>query len=478
MLCDQVRARAELLQHAVTEAGGQISRAEEPQPEEDARFAPPGGLALVALESSDASSPALNAIRALHGAGFVVFAYAEGAASWSIGRRCHALVAGARRVLDSAAPEFLDEMRTLLAHAGEREAGRGHEEERLRGAMAEQGIVGRSPNIRALFSWVQRVSALSDVPVSIYGETGTGKELFARAIQHLDAKRRGGPFIAVNCGAINSSLVEGELFGHRRGAFTGADRDRRGLIRAADGGVLLLDEIGELDLGLQTRLLRVLQEQRVLVVGQDHEVPIDVRVVAVTHRDLDVMVRKHQFREDLFHRLNVLSTRIPPLRERGGDVRLLVEFFLQKHAAASRQPVGATPEFLAALAKLKLPGNVRQLEGVVRRALVHRRHDGALDLGDLPLEVLEELAGEADASEPGLGGPAEPRSPVAPDSRLFELLGWKNGKLSDCLERCERLILENALRLSGDNQSKAARMLGITPRSVYNKVRKHRLRSI
>jgi DNA-binding NtrC family response regulator len=478
VLCDQLRARAEIVQRAVIDAGGQISRAADPRGDANEPFARPGSLALVAMGTNEASSPTLDTIRVLKGAGLVVYAYAEGAAAWSIGRRCHALVAGARGVLDSAAPQFLDELRTLLVHAGTREAGRGEEEERVRHGMAEQGIVGRGPNMRAVFSWVQRVSALSDVPVSIYGETGTGKELVARAIQRLDAKRRKGPFIAVNCGAISSTLVEGELFGHRRGAFTGADRDRPGLIRAADGGVLLLDEIGELDLGVQTRLLRVLQEQRVLAVGQDHEVPVDVRVVAVTHRDLGAMVRKRQFREDLFHRLNVLSTRIPPLRERAGDIPLLVEFFLEKHAAVGCQPVAVTREFLVALDKLRLPGNVRQLDGIVRSALVNHRHDGPLDLADLPADVLEELADDPDVSQAGPSMALELRSPAGANDHLLDLLGSQNVKLSDCLERCERLILENALRVSGENQSKAARLLGITPRSVYNKVRKYRLRSV
>jgi transcriptional regulator with PAS, ATPase and Fis domain len=477
VLCDEARVRTEILQRAVIEAGGRISCAGDRRGDDDEPV-PAGSLALVAMGTNETASPTLDTIRALTGAGLVVYAYAEGAGAWSIGRRCHALVAGARRVLDSAAPEFLDELRALLSEAGVREAGRGEEEERLRHGMAEQGIVGSSPNMRAVFSWVKRVSALSDVPVSIYGETGTGKELVARAIRRLDAKRRNGPFIAVNCGAISSSLVEGELFGHRRGAFTGADRDRRGLIRAADGGVLLLDEIGELDLGVQTRLLRVLQEQRVLAVGQDHEVPIDVRVVAVTHRDLGAMVRKRQFREDLFHRLNVLSTRIPPLRERAGDVRLLVEFFLEKHAAATCQRPGVTREFLAALDQLKLPGNVRQLDGIVRSALVQHRHDGPLDLADLPADVLEELADDPDGSQPGSSAAEEVRGPTRANNQFLALPGWQDGKLSDCLERCERLILENALRRSGENHSKAARLLGITPRSVYNKVRKYRLRSL
>ena len=177
-------------------------------------------------------------------------------------------------------------------------------------------MVGDSATMDGVFRWILRVSPLSELPVLLSGETGTGKELVARSIHRLDPRRADGPFVAVNCGAIVSGLAESELFGHRRGAFTGALHDRLGLVRAARGGVLFLDEIGDLDPGLQSKLLRVLQEHRVLAVGEDHEVAVNVRIIAATNRSLDEMVHARTFRADLFHRLNVLSIRIPALRER------------------------------------------------------------------------------------------------------------------------------------------------------------------
>jgi hypothetical protein len=267
------------VQDCIASVGAEARRLDEPAE------LPTAGVAVVRLEP-----PAFDLIHALKARGFIVFACAGGASAWSLGEKCRVLLAGAARLLDSDGARFRDELVHALAEALERQTQRHDTQEQLRRVMAEQGIVGECPSMRALFAWTQRVSALSDVPVSIFGETGTGKELLARAIQQLDPKRRAGPFVALNCGAISPALAEGELFGHRRGAFTGADRDRKGLIRAAHGAVLLLDEIGELELTLQTRLLRVLQEQRVLAVGEDREVPVDVRVIAVTHRDLRAIV--------------------------------------------------------------------------------------------------------------------------------------------------------------------------------------------
>ena len=204
------------------------------------------------------------------------------------------------------------------------------EAQEITSVMRDMGMVGSSTAMMRVFRSVIRFSALSDLPVLIAGETGTGKEGLARALHRLDPKRRGGPFVAVNCGAIAASLAESEFFGHRRGAFTGADRDRKGLIRSAEGGVLFLDEIGELEASLQAKLLRVLQENRVLGVGEDREIQVNVRVVAATNRDLD-QLGQSQFRVDLFHRLNVLSIQVPPLSERADDLAPLTQHFLEKY---------------------------------------------------------------------------------------------------------------------------------------------------
>jgi transcriptional regulator with GAF, ATPase, and Fis domain len=216
--------------------------------------------------------------------------------------------------------------------------------------MQQQGIVGQSQAITAVFQTLLRVSPLSDLPILITGETGTGKELLAHAIHQLDPKRCDGPFMALNCAAISPGLAESELFGHRRGAFTGADHDRKGLIRAAEGGVLLLDEIGELDDASQAKLLRVLQEHRVLGIGEEREVPISVRIIAATNRDLGEMVQQRRFRADLFHRLNVLAIHIPPLRERPTDLKPLIEHFVHKYQdLRPDSPLVLAPEFIEAV---------------------------------------------------------------------------------------------------------------------------------
>jgi len=277
--------------------------------------------------------------------------------------------------------------------------------------------------------------------------------------------------------------LENEFFGHRRGAFTGAERDRRGWIRAADGGVLFLDEIGELDIGLQAKLLRVLQEHRVLGLGEEHEVAVNVRVIAASNRNLEQLVAERNFRSDLFHRLRVLLIHMPPLHDRPSDLPLLIEHFVQEHCAT--QSEGATDvsaDFLEALRQLDLPGNVRQLENLVRQSFLNHQGPGELDLADLPADVLQHLIGQFEQSI--AAQPAEHRAPDAPGVRLpqepmnesvkriLESQGWN---LPRALRECERQVFEAALQRTKGNQSQAARLLGITPRSVYNKLRKYHL---
>jgi two-component system response regulator PilR (NtrC family) len=294
-----------------------------------------------------------------------------------------------------------------------------------------------------------------------------------------------GPFVAVNCGAINPGVAESELFGSRRGAYTGAHQDRPGLIRSAEGGVLFLDEIGELPVPLQAKLLRVLQESRVLPVGEEREVPVSVRIIAATNRDLPAMIRQGLFREDLFHRLNVLAMHIPPLRERPADVGPMVEHFLGKHRSLNpTASPSAGPAFVEALTRVALPGNIRQLENLVRHALVNKEDDQPLTLSDLPSDVWRQLAEETPAGfggpTGGVAGPGAPAGPPAPaDPALpFPLVGVLEAhewNLSRSLRFCERLLLEATLHAARGNQAQAARLLGITPRSVYNKIRKHNL---
>jgi Sigma-54 interaction domain len=310
--CDPKGTRHQLISRVVSECGARPRWVEDFLALQHVESSCVSNLALVALGACPSpGDPSLETIQSLTRKGFKVICYENGAESWSLGARCLVLLAGASYLLDSAAMEFLHELRRSLAHLLQGEAQRRTDEESIRGKMRQLGMVGESQAITAVFRTILRVSPLSDLPILITGETGTGKELIAHGIHQLDPKRCDGPFVALNCAAISPGLAESELFGHRRGAFTGADRERKGLIRAAEGGVLLREESGELDDALQAKLLRVLQEHRVLGIGEDREVPVSVRIVAATNRDLGEMVQQRKFRADIFHRLHVLAIHIP-----------------------------------------------------------------------------------------------------------------------------------------------------------------------
>jgi len=242
------------------------------------------------------------------------------------------------------------------------------------------GMIGAAPALKTVFELIERV-APSDVPVLIHGETGTGKELVARALHQL-SRRAKKTFLAENCAAVPASLLESELFGHKKGSFTHAIADRAGHFVTASGGTLFLDEIGDMPLEMQAKLLRVLETGEVRPVGSSQTVHVDVRVLAATHRDLPAMVRERRFREDLFFRLNVIRIQLPPLRERPGDVELLVHFFLARLLDPGAR---IAPEALAALVAYSWPGNVRQLENELRRAAALYR--GSIELEDLSPEV-------------------------------------------------------------------------------------------
>jgi len=263
------------------------------------------------------------------------------------------------------------------------------------------GFLGESPAMREIYSVIERVAA-SSVDVLVTGETGTGKELVARAV-HAGSRRSAGPFVPVDCGAIPDALLESELFGHERGAFTGADARRMGLVEFADGGTLFLDEVGELPLPLQAKLLRVLQERRVRRVGARQENPVDVRVVAATSRPIDRMVEAGEFRRDLFYRINVVRIDLPPLRTRGDDIGLLAEHFANRAAGEMGRPVGGlSTDVYQVLKNYHWPGNVRELQNVVRRAIALTRSPTA-GIDDLPDEIVA-AAGRTTAVESGGGG--------------------------------------------------------------------------
>jgi DNA-binding NtrC family response regulator len=447
-----------------------------------AHFQPPAcsprcSIAVVGM-GTEIGGDEVQIIRELKATGFRIIACGDGVESWSVKVRCLPLLAGAGQLLDKAGTDFTHCLRRALQQALAMETKKHQEAQQIKSTMRSMGMVGESAAMMGVFRRTVSFSKLSDLPVLITGETGTGKEGLARALHQLDRKRCTGPFVPVNCGAIVPLLAESEFFGHRRGAFTGAERHRKGLIRSADSGVLFLDEIGELDGVLQAKLLRVLEDSRVLGVGEDCDVEVNIRVVAATGRDLEKMGHQGCFRTDLFHRLNVLSIEVPPLRERTDDLALLIEHFFDKYRTLSAAaPAGVSAEFLEALRQVELPGNVRQLENIVRQALARRETDDPLGLCDLPLELLQQLSASQRSAQ--LATQIESRELEGADItktvvRLLEVNEWN---LSRSLEACERLAMEAAMRRAAGNQSKAARLLGITPRSVYNKMHKHRLAS-
>jgi transcriptional regulator with GAF, ATPase, and Fis domain len=462
LICDQVLASRPRVLDTIAAAGA-VAELVDRRPILDDCLGSSPRVALVAAGQSFADgSTSLELIEHLHSHGISVISYQDGANGWSLGRRCRFLLSGATSLLDSASGSFSIELQRAVEtsiHVAEQATA---QRLQLKDVMMAHGVVGESRAILDIFTTVLRIGVLSDLPVLITGESGTGKELLARAIHARDPKRRTGPFVALNCSTIPAALAETELFGHRRGAFTGADRDRRGLFRTAHGGVLFLDEIAELDSNIQAKLLRVLQDNRVMALGDDRDAPVSVRVIAATNGSLSDMVSRRTFRADLYYRLNVLAIHVPPIRERRADIPPLIEHFVGKHRAlnpAASSAVGA--DFVEALHRLDLPGNARQIENIVRSALVHNDGTGPIGLGDLPPEVWQALA---DQTPP-------PPSPLAPaDSlSLLETNGWN---LPRTLQECERSLLDAALRASDGNQAKAARLLGITPRTVYNKLRR------
>lgn len=303
--------------------------------------------------------------------------------------------------------------------------------------LRQGSFVGACDSMKDVYRRVQKV-ATTDISVLIVGETGTGKELVARKV-HASSRRSTGPFVVINCGAIPEALLESELFGHVRGAFTGAVANKQGRFQAADGGTLFLDEIGEMPLILQVKLLRALQERVVTPVGATEDQTVDIRVVAATHRDLEREVREGRFREDLYYRLDVVSVQLPPLRDRGDDLELLARYFLTREAQAShRRFRGFSKACLVAIRKYRWPGNVRELENRIKKAVV---------LSDGPLVTAEDL---------------DIRS-----EDLEEVLS-----LADAKERFQRRYIQRVLERNGGNRTRTAKELGVDPRTVFRHLEK------
>ncbi|MFN3828774.1 MAG: nitrogen regulation protein NR(I) [Tepidimonas ignava] len=344
-------------------------------------------------------------------------------------------------------------------------------------------MLGQAPAMQDVFRAIGRLSQ-SHVTVLITGESGTGKELVARAL-HKHSPRAGGPFVAINTAAIPRDLLESELFGHERGAFTGAQALRRGRFEQAEGGTLFLDEIGDMPLELQTRLLRVLSDGHYYRVGGHAPIKANVRVIAATHQNLEQRVREGAFREDLYHRLNVIRLRLPPLRQRREDIPLLARFFLQQSARQlAVEPKRLSPEALAALQRYDFPGNVRQLENLCHWLTVMAPAQ-VVGVEDLPPEVLQALAAPAAPADPGTAvTPATPRAPAdragpggpagwedALRAEALQLLHAQPGQVWDALtQRFERCLIEAALHHTHGRRIDAAQRLGIGRNTITRKI--------
>ncbi len=328
--------------------------------------------------------------------------------------------------------------------------------EKARSAMRENSakdrIIGRSPAMLRVFDRIDAF-APTDASVLITGESGTGKELVARAL-HEGSTRAGKPFVAVNCAAFPESLLEAELFGHERGAFTGATHRREGRFMAANGGTLFLDEVAEIPLPAQAKLLRVLQERVIEPLGSNRAQKVDVRILSATHRDLGSRISDSLFREDLYYRLNVLQLDVPPLRDRSGDLVLLVDAFLRKYCG--EHPAGLTDAALVALASHSFPGNVRELEHAIQHGCVLARGN-AVDVEHLPAEIARHA----------IGANGSMRFPTSENGAVLPL--------SDALKAFERQHLVRALRRTEGRRAEAAKELGISRKNLWEKLKSHGL---
>jgi two-component system NtrC family response regulator len=332
-------------------------------------------------------------------------------------------------------PIQIDELKVVLRRAFyvsnlEREH---HELQRQYGEDSFEGILGTSPQIQEVFSTIRKV-ATTDAPVLITGESGTGKELTARAIYRLSSRKEG-PFVVINCGAIPETLLESELFGHEKGAFTGAHIQRRGRLEMAEGGTLFLDEIGELPLGLQAKLLRFLEEQKIERIGGRGQILIDARLIAATNKNLKEAIKENSFREDLYYRIGVVTVFLPPLRDRRGDILLIANSFLQKYTDENQKNVvGFNQQATDALMKHSWPGNVRELDNRVKRAVIMAE-----------------------------------KSKITPaDLELIASSGRYEGRgLKEAREELERDFIQRALSKNKGNVSQTAADLGISRPTLY-----------
>ncbi len=346
-----------------------------------------------------------------------------------------------------------DEIVLALRKAEERESLR-RENRALREQVSQsaqfESILAKSKEMVEIFRTITKISEFKTT-VLVTGESGTGKELVARAIHSRSTSRKGGPFVAINCGAIPENLLESELFGHKKGAFTDATADRRGLFEEATGGTLFLDEIGELPGNLQVKLLRVLQEEHIRRLGDTRDVKVDVRIIAATHRDLGADVKAGRFREDLFYRIHVLAIHVPPLRERRDDVSLLVDHFIARNNARLGTDIrGVSSEARKLLLEYAWPGNVRELENTIERAMV-LGETNVLEVTDLPERIRSAL------------------DPVQVQLASGEL------SIKKTSAAIEEILIRRALQKTKGNRTRAADLLEISHRALLYKIKDYKI---
>jgi transcriptional regulator with GAF, ATPase, and Fis domain len=330
---------------------------------------------------------------------------------------------------------------------------------KLRTVFHELGFATGSDHLLSLLRRARKAAEVSDVTVLIEGETGTGKQVLAQAIHLLDGKRKSSSFITVHCSTISEALAESELFGHRRGAFSGAVFDRKGLFQAARNGTLFLDDVNDLPLSLQPKLLDVLQRGTIRPVGSDAELPVDVRIIAAANRPLEPLVREGRFRVDLYHRLNVVRLELPPLRARRGDMSCLLLAFAQRHRSLYQPIVTVEYELLRHLESQTLPGNVRELENAVQRMLFLKTEGTSLTLDDWMRQL------GTDSAQPGedlLGESA---------SAVWQTISNRGFGYDQALQEVEKRVLQAAINVPGSTRRQIAQQLHISERALYYKMR-------
>ncbi|WDP89115.1 MAG: sigma 54-interacting transcriptional regulator [Desulfobacter sp.] len=321
------------------------------------------------------------------------------------------------------------------------------------------GIVGRTQVMMNLHEHIESVAVL-DTPVMILGESGTGKEMVAKAL-HETGKRAGKPFIKVNCAALSESILESELFGHVKGAYTGAESDRAGRFEAAHRGTIFLDEIGDIPLAVQVKLLRVLEDRTIQRVGENRSIPIDVRIITATNKNLEQMIDQGRFREDLFFRINVFPLTCPPLRKRRDDITLLIQHFITIHAEKTGKDIlGFTPEAMRLMVSYPWPGNIRELRNTVEYAFVLARGKGVRP-EHLPEKILNHGRGDAG---PGTQGGMEPAVPAAMADQSSTTVVIRDSRRSELIA---------ALQQAGGNQTRAAKLLGVSRITVWKRMKKY-----